>query len=137
MSEETKVVEKENEKLTPEQAIKIEKDFLEEGEPIVFYDRAKREKLTFIIPPLTLKDAKAFMKLLKTIDIDFVILNFAADGEEGEDQKDRSSELYEALMLAFKYNYPEMTPDRLEEICDINKAKELISIMLGINGLKK
>lgn len=120
--------------VTPEQAAKIESDFFEDGETIEFYDRVNRQKLTYIIPPLTLKDARVFMRLLKSIDIDFIIINFVP----GEDDKtDKSSELFEVLMLAFKYNYPDMTVDRLEEICNINKAKELINIMIGINGLKK
>ncbi len=120
--------EDEIESLTKDQAIKIEKDFMEDGEPIIL-----RDKITYIIPPLLLKDAKKLMNKLETIDTDLIIINFIAN-DEGVTKED---ELFEVLLLGFKYNYPDMAAERLEEICDLQKAKEIINLMIGLNGLKK
>lgn len=128
MSEDVNKKEEVKKELTKEESRKIERDFMEEGEPITL-----RDGVTYIIPPLLLKDARKLMRKLETIDIDYIITNFIEDenGETGEEA------LYEVLLMGFKANYPDMTKEELENICDLRQAKKLITIMIDLNGLKK
>lgn len=109
--------------LNQEQTVKAEKDFFEEGETIKL-----RDGKIYTIPPLLLKDARKLMQQLNNIDPTLIIMNFVDD---------RIEKLYEVLMMAFKYNYPEITMEELEDICDLRQAKQIIEIMTDINGIKK
>lgn len=115
-------------KLTKEEADYIEKVFFEEDETVRL-----RDGITYKIPPLGLKDAKNLMKKLNSIDTGIIIANLIAD-EEGNDNYD---ELLEVLLMAFKPYYKHITVDYLAEYVDINTAKQIIDIMIGLNGLKK
>jgi hypothetical protein len=115
-------------KLTKEEADYIEKVFFEEDETVRL-----RDGITYKIPPLGLKDAKNLMKKLNSIDTSIIIANLIAD-EEGNDNYD---ELLEVLLMAFKPYYKHITVDYLAEYVDINTAKQIIDIMIGLNGLKK
>lgn len=115
-------------KLTKEESEYIEKVFFEEDETVRL-----RDGITYKIPPLGLKDAKKLMKKLNSIDTSIIIANLIAD-EGGNDNYD---ELLEVLLMAFKPYYKHITVDYLAEYVDINTAKQIIDIMIGLNGLKK
>lgn len=72
------------------------------------------------------------MQLLKTINIDAIILNFSPTGEDEQKEND----LFEALQIAF-CNYPEVDREYLENYVDIVTASKIIEILIGLNGLKK
>lgn len=114
--------------LTKEESEEQLRVFFEEDETINLRD-GKQYK----IPPLGLKDAHSLMGKLNTIDT-AVILGNMIKNEEGEDTYD---ELLETLHMAFKPYYPEVTVQHLERFVDIDTAKKIIDIMLGLNGLKK
>lgn len=120
--------EEEKETLTPEEAEYIEKVFFEEDEKVKL-----RDGMTYTIPPLGLKDAKELMKKLNSIDTAIIIANLIED-EEGNSNY---NELLEVLLMGFKPYYKDMTVEYLEEYVDIVTAKQIIDILIGLNGLKK
>ncbi|MDA2381215.1 DNA polymerase III subunit gamma/tau [Bacillus cereus] len=115
-------------KLTKQESEFIEKVFFEEDEKVTL-----RDGKTYAIPPLGLKDAKNLMKKLNTIDTGVIIANLIAD-ETGNDSYD---ELLEVLLMGFKPYYKEISAHYLGDYIDIVTAKEIIDIMIGLNGLKK
>lgn len=118
------------EAFTTEQAEEIERAWFEQEEEITLNDGK-----TYKIPPCSLKNAMKLMKLLKTINIDVIILNYVPTGNPELDEK-RASDLAEVLMLAFT-RYPEVTREYIEENIDVVKAKKIIEILIGLNSLKK
>lgn len=120
--------EEKKEKLTKEEAEYIEKVFFEDDETVRL-----RDGKTYRIPPLSLKDARKLIKLLNSIDTGVIIANLLED-ETGEDRYDK---LMEVLLMAFKPYYPNITAEYLSEYVDLVTAKEIIDIMIGLNGLKK
>lgn len=114
-------------KLTKQESEFIEKVFFEEDEKVTL-----RDGKTYAIPPLGLKDAKNLMKKLNTIDTGVIIANLIAD-ETGNDSYD---ELLEVLLMGFKPYYKEISAQYLGDYIDIVTAKEIIDIMIGLNGLK-
>nr|WP_202890561.1 hypothetical protein [Brevibacillus brevis] len=101
-------------------------------EAIFFEDDSEimlRDGKTYRIPPVTLKDARILMKKLGTVHIDAIILNFLPYENKEED-------LFDILLLGFR-NYPTVTREYLDEHCDLETAKKLINILIGLNGLKK
>jgi hypothetical protein len=120
--------EKEQDKLTQEEADFIEKVFFEEDETIRL-----RDGRTYRIPALSLKDGRKLMKQLHTIDATVIISNLIED-EEGNDNFDN---LMSVLLMAFRPYYKDIDADYLAEYVDIETAKKIIDIMIGINGLKK
>ncbi|MUG00767.1 DNA polymerase III subunit gamma/tau [Bacillus inaquosorum] len=114
--------------LSKEESEIIEKVFFEEDESVRL-----RDGISYKIPPLGLLDAKNLMKKLNTIDTGVIITNLIAD-DEG---KDSYEELLDVLLMAFKPYYPNMTAEYLGKYVDIVSAKEIIDIMIGLNGLKK
>lgn len=128
-TQEVKVQQEEKkETLTPEEAEYIEKVFFEEDEKVKL-----RDGMTYTIPPLGLKDAKELMKKLNSIDTAIIIANLIED-EEGNSNY---NELLEVLLMGFKPYYKDMTVEYLEEYVDIVTAKQIIDILIGLNGLKK
>ena len=117
-----------NEKLTPEEAKRIESVFFEDDDVIKLRDGKE-----YRIPPSRLKDARRLMQLLKTVNIDAVLLNFAPSGD-GSSEKE--NDLLEILEIAFK-NYPHVTREYLMEYIDIVTATKIIECLIGLNGLKK
>ncbi|MCU5114929.1 DNA polymerase III subunit gamma/tau [Bacillus wiedmannii] len=115
-------------KLTKQESEFIEKVFFEEDEKVTL-----RDGKAYAIPPLGLKDAKNLMKKLNTIDTGVIIANLIAD-ETGNDSYD---ELLEVLLMGFKPYYKEISAQYLGDYIDIVTAKEIIDIMIGLNGLKK
>lgn len=113
--------------LTKEEAIKIESIFFEDDESIRL-----RDGKTYKIPPANLKNARRLMQLLKTVNIDAIILNFSPNDEDEQKEND----LYEVLQIAFSA-YPEIDREYLENYVDIVTASEIIEILIGLNGLKK
>lgn len=125
---ENKQVEEAVTKLTQEESEFIEKVFFEDDESVRL-----RDGRTYKIPALSLKDGRKLMKKLNSIDTSVIIANLMED-EAGDDKFD---DLMEVLYMAFKPYYKEMTVDYLAEYIDIDTAKKIIDIMIGINGLKK
>lgn len=119
-----------NEKLTEEQAEHVESIFFEDDAEIRL-----RDGKTYKIPPAGLKNARRLMKLLKTINIDAIILNFAPTGNEETDEQ-RENDLFEILSMAF-VGYPEVDTDYISRYVDIKLAGDIIEILIGLNGLKK
>ncbi|WP_247898274.1 MULTISPECIES: hypothetical protein [Paenibacillus] len=130
-----------NKRVTPEEAEAAERAFFEDDEIITLRDRRK-----YRIPPCNLKDARRLMKLLKTVNIDAIILNFIPTENDELDAK-RQQDLFDVLAMAFK-NYPHIvTKDEqgeyiinreyLDEYLDLNTARQVIDMLIGLNGLKK
>jgi hypothetical protein len=113
--------------LTKEEADRIESIFFEDDESITL-----RDGKTYKIPPSNLKNARRLMQLLKTVNIDAIILNFSPNDEDTQKEND----LFEVLQIAFS-NYPEVDREYLENYVDIITASEIIEILIGLNGLKK
>lgn len=116
--------------LTKEESDRIESIFFEDDAEIKL-----RDGKVYKIPPPTLKNARRLMKLLKTVNIDFILLNFAPTGNEEEDAK-RENDLFEILSIAF-IGYPHVTREYLENYVDTELASEIINILIGLSGLKK
>jgi len=138
------VLEREHaEQMNKEAVERIKKEFLskeeaERIESIFFEDDAEirlRDGKRYKIPPCTLKNARRLMQLLKTVNIDVIMLNFVPTGDEALDER-RINELYEILEMAF-VNYKEVTREYIEEYVDVELAKKIIEILIGLNGLKK
>jgi hypothetical protein len=114
--------------VTKEESIEIEKVFFEDDELVRL-----RDGVSYRIPPLALRDARKLMKSINTIDTSVIIANLIAD-EEGNDSYDN---LLEVISMAFKPYYKSITLDYLSEYVDLACAKQIIDIMIGLNGLKK
>lgn len=93
------------------------------------------------LPPLPLGDARRFMNLVRTVNIDAIILNFAPSSVGAEE------DLYSILAMGFR-SYPDMVtikedgtyePNRayMDKVIDIRLARNVIDTMLDLNALKK
>lgn len=109
---------------------RLAKIFFEDAEEITL-----RDGKTYSIPPCTLKDARKLMNSLRTINVDMIILNFLPTGDDEEDEK-RMNKLYDILLIGF-VGYPEVTRDYIDRYVDVNIAKKIIEILIGINNIKK
>lgn len=118
------------EALTKEEAGEIESVFFEDDEVIKLRDGKE-----YIMPPASLKNARKAIKLLETVNVDAIILNFVPTGDEEVD-KNREDSLYELLKICFA-SYPELTKDYFDEYVDLELARKIIEIFIGLNGLKK
>jgi len=125
---ENKKKEEQVEKLTKEEVEQIESVFFEDDEKIML-----RDGKTYKIHPCTLKDARKLMKLLRTVQIEAIILNFLPEDDGGTGAE---KDLFDILLLAFK-NYPHVDKDYIDNYVDLETAKQIIEIMIGINGIKK
>lgn len=114
--------------LTPAEGSYLEKVFFEEDESVRL-----RDGISYKIPPLGIKAAKQLMKKLNSVDTAIIIANMI----ENEAGDSHYNELMEVLLMGFKPYYPDMTVEYLEEYIDIVTAKEIIDILIGLNGLKK
>lgn len=94
-----------------------------------------RDGKTYKIPPCSLRDAKRLMKLLKTVNVDVIILNFVPTDDDKADQQ-REQDLFDILLMGFK-NYPHVDRDYIDKFVDLETARKIIDILIGINGLKK
>ncbi len=100
---------------------------------IFFEDDAQvtlRNGSTYNISPCTLKEARRLMNLLKTVNIDAIILNFIPDDETNE------NDLFDILLMGFK-NYKEVDREFIDNYVDLTTAKKIIEALIGLNGLKK
>ena len=118
------------EMLTEEEARQVEAIFFEDDEELRLRDGKK-----YRIVPCSLKKARRLMQLLKTVNIEVIVMNFIPSNS-AELDKQREDELFEILMMAFT-NYPSINREYLEEHVDINLAKKIINVLIGLNGLKK
>lgn len=110
--------------------------WFEDDDQITLRDGSVRK-----IPPLQLGEARKFMNLVRTVNIDAIILNFAPGASTAE------ADLYDILSVAFK-QYPDMVTikedgslepvrDYMDRVIDIRMARKLIDTMLDLNALKK
>lgn len=128
-----KAVEKAKEEvLTKAEADRIETVFFEDDIEIKL-----RDGITYKIHPCTLKDARKLMRLVKTVNIDAIILNFLPldDDEDEETTEKRQNDLYDLILLAFK-NYSHIDREYVDTYVDLDLAKQIIEILLGINGIR-
>lgn len=114
--------------LTHEEADYIKRVFFEEDELVYLRDGKK-----YRIPPLSLRDGLELMKKLNSIDSSMMVLNLIDDGEGNT----KYETLMEVLHMAFKPYYPEITKDYLADFVDLNTAKNILDIMIGLNQIKK
>ena len=108
------------------------------SEAIFFEDDEKitlRDGKEYRIAPCSLRDARKLMNYLKTVNVDAIVLNFAPTGDDAMDSQ-REDDLMNILAIAFKH-YPHVNKEYIEEYVDLDIARRLIDIMLGLNGLKK
>lgn len=118
------------EALTQEQADKIESAFFED------YATFKlRDGKEYKVPPCSLRNARRLMQLLKSVNVDVILMNFLPTGDEEVD-KQREDGLIEILSMAF-VDYPEVDRDFIEDNIDLSTAKAIIDVLIGINSLKK
>lgn len=116
------------ETITQEESEYMEKVFFEDDEVVRL-----RDGKSYRIPPLGLKDAMRLMKRLNSIDTSVILANLIDDGSGNNSYED----LLEVLLMAFKPYYKDITKEYLAEYVDLNTAKKIIDIMIGLNGLKK
>lgn len=119
----------EKKEITQEEADFRDKVFFEDDDKVRL-----RDGRTYYVPPLGLKDARRLIKKLNTIEHAVIIANLIPEDEDGED---RYEEMVDVLLMAFKPYYPDMTREYLEDYVDVTTAAEIISILIGANGLKK
>lgn len=120
------------ERIKQEAVSRSEAVFFEDDEEITLRDGRK-----YKIPPATLKQARRIMQLLRTVDVQAVVLNFLPTGNEETDRQ-REENFFELMEIAFS-KYPEVSGNReyLEENVDLVIARKVIDVLIGINGLKK
>lgn len=116
--------------LSAEESSKIESAFFEDAEEITLRDGS-----TYNVLPASLKNARRLMQLMKSVNVDVVILNFVPTGDDVVDQK-REDSLFEILSMAFT-EYPEVTREYIEENVDVVSAHDIIEVLIGLNGIKK
>ncbi|MCR8843934.1 hypothetical protein NQ117_09560 [Paenibacillus sp. SC116] len=104
--------------------------WLEEGKQIQLLDGK-----TYNVRPSKLLHARKLMKLLGTVSMEVVILNFMETDSPEEDET-RINNFYDALMIAFT-DYPHVTKEYLELHCDVVGARNILDVLVGLNGLKK
>jgi len=114
--------------ITKEESEYIEKVFFEDDEVVRL-----RDGKSYRVPPLGLRDGKRLMKKLNEIDTGVIVANLISDDQD----EDKYESLIEVLLMAFKPYYPEITGDYLGDYVDIESAKKIIDIMIGLNGIKK
>lgn len=125
----------EEEERSREIVAKSEIYWFEDDDKVTLRDGSVRK-----IPPMPLGDARRFMNLVRTVNIDAIILNFVPGSNSAE------QDLYDILCLAFR-GYPDMVseedgklvPNReyMDRVIDIRLARKLIDTMLDLNALKK
>lgn len=120
--------ENEVEKVTKEETDQVESVFFEDDEEIML-----RDGKTYKLHPCTLKDARKLMKLLKTVQIEAIILNFLPPDDGGTGAEE---DLFDILLLAFK-GYPHVDKEYIDNYVDLELARQIIEIMIGLNGIKK
>lgn len=115
--------------LSLEEANRLEAVFFEDDEEITL-----RNGIKYKIAPCVLKDARKLMQLLKTVNVDAIILNFVPTGDDAVDA-DREDKLMQILDIAFKHY--DLDKDTLMEFVDLEMARQIVELMIGLNGLKK
>lgn len=122
--------EAEEQKPTAEEMAKAEAAIFEDDATIKLRNGQK-----YFIPPLTLKNARRLMKKLRTVNVDAIIINFLPTGNDEQD-KQIEDDLFDILQMAFTA-YPHVDRDFIDEYMDLETAKDVIDILIGLNGIKK
>lgn len=110
----------------------------EESEDIWFENGRKIKLLDgkeYWIKPSKLGVGRRLMKLLGTISLDSVLINFLETGNEQADSE-RVNNLYEVLRTAL-YEYPHITNEYLDEHCDFAMVSQILNYIIEVNSLKK
>jgi hypothetical protein len=114
---------------TKEENFVSEETWFEDGKKVKLLDGK-----TYSIFPVNLKKARRLLQILKTVNVDNVIINYLTTEDVELDDK-RQEELYEIMEMAFsRYN---LDRDYLEENIDVVTATTIADIFLGLNGIKK
>lgn len=123
-----------SQKMNEEAVKRIQGQQEEERTAAIFFEDDAQVTLrngnTYNISPCTLKEARKLMSLLKTVNIEAIILNFIPDDETNE------NDLFDILLMGFK-NYKEVDRDFIDSYVDLTTAKKIIESLIGLNGLKK
>lgn len=118
--------------ITKEESERLASVFFEDDEEITLRDGKK-----YKIAPCTLAEARKLTQLIKTVNVDAIILNFIPEiDEDSGEEITRENDLLNILLMAFK-NYPHVDKNYIDNYVDLELAREIIEIMLGINGIKK
>jgi len=118
--------------ITKEESERLASVFFEDDEEITLRDGKK-----YKIAPCTLAEARKLTQLIKTVNVDAIILNFIPEiDEDSGEEITREDDLLSILLMAFK-NYPHIDKNYIDNYVDLELAREIIEIMLGINGIKK
>ncbi|BAU28159.1 hypothetical protein DFP93_101235 [Aneurinibacillus soli] len=126
---ETITEQKEDDKVTSEQAEQNKKVWMETGEPFTF-----RDGKTYYVQPSALADAFEIMDILSKINVSLVIANFMPTGDAEKD-KERIGNVYRIMELAFK-QYG-LTREYIDQNVDVVMASRIIEAIAGMNGLLK
>lgn len=120
-------IEKRKEEISKEESDRIETVFFEDDVEVQL-----RDGKDYRIHPCTLKDARKIMRMVKSVNIDAIILNFLPNEEGGS--QDAEDDLYDLILIAFK-NYKDIDRDYIDQYVDLATAREIINILLGLNGI--
>ncbi|WP_145052822.1 hypothetical protein [Paenibacillus xylanexedens] len=119
-----------------EAVVQSERVWFEDDTPIMLRDGKE-----YRIPPMTFTDTREFMKLLGTLDVATIIMNFAPG------RADTEQDLVYVIGMAFQ-NYPEIAyrdkdrklivnRDFIDRYVDLRLARVILDTMMDINELKK
>ncbi|WP_426455291.1 hypothetical protein ACP26L_36370 (plasmid) [Paenibacillus sp. S-38] len=131
-------------RIRAEAAAEEEQPELKQSERIWFEDDEEvmlRNGKRYKIPPMTFGDTREFMQLLKSVNVNAIILNFAPGS--GDQEKD----LFYIIAMGLQ-SYPEIARrnekgeliyDRnfIDRNVDLRIAKLILDTMMDLNGLKK
>jgi hypothetical protein len=92
-----------------------------------------RDGRWYHIPPFGLKNGRIAVKLMNSINSNVIVDNFFDDN----DGNDKYDVVIEAIHMAFRPYYPDMSKDYLEKYVDVVTAKQIIDIVIGLNNIKK
>lgn len=119
-------------------SLEAKKAELEAKEAAIFEDDTPiklRDGKQYFVPPLSLKNARSLMKKLQTVNVDVIILNFIPTGDVEADIN-REQDLFDILLMAF-VNYPAVDRDYLDSYVDVETARKIVDVLLGLNAIKK
>ncbi len=84
----------------------------------------------FVVPPLSFKQLRKFLPMIHT---------FTAGADSNSDFLGGSSQMIDTMLMiilaALNRNYPDMTPDDLEELLDVATIFPVFKAVIGVAGL--
>ena len=101
------------------------------GKAILFADGVKikcRDGKEYVFPPFLLEDCFKFIELVDgNVALDVPFFNFI--------DRESADKYLEALMLAFKANYPDMTKDDISKVVDLKISRDIMKNVLLLNEI--